>query len=121
MTEIEFREIKKIVILEEVRYNSEEEFYIAITGGTPPDQSIVVLWVEGVVFSYGAMPPNVEPFSTRYADEGVVYWTNVSYAKKEKYEEEKKIGLHTIKIIKPTAGAIIDVAKVLAQRLKEFK
>lgn len=42
------------------------------------------------------------------------------YAKKEKYEEEKRVGMHTIKITKPTATALMDVAKELRKRLERI-
>ena len=119
MTEVEFKEIKKIVILEEVRYSSEEEFYDAVIKEVSPDYPVIVLWAEGVVFKHTTMPVDLEDFAKRYADKGVVYWSNVLYAKKEEYEEEREIEMHTIKIVKAPAPALVDAAKALRARLEE--
>ncbi|MDI6884860.1 MAG: hypothetical protein QMD22_00635 [archaeon] len=121
MTEVEFKGIKKIVILEEVKYSSEEEFYKAVIQEVSPDFPVIVLWAEGVIFKHTPMLPDLEEFAKRYADEGVVYWANVLYAKKEEYEEEKEIEMHTIKIIKAPAPALVDAAKALRKRLEEIR
>lgn len=121
MAEIEFKEIKKIIVLEEVRYSSEEEFYKAVIKDVSPDFPVMVSWAEGVVFRHTPIPTDLEEFAKRYADEGVVYWSNVMYARKEEYEEEKEIEMHTIKIIKAPAPALIDAAKALRKRLEETK
>jgi len=119
MTEIEFKEIKKIVILEEVRFSSEEEFYKAVIREVSPDYPVMVLWAEGVIFKHTPIATDLEEFAERYADEGIVYWSNVQYARKEKYEEEKEIEMRTIKIIKAPSPALIDAAKALRKRLDE--
>ncbi|HUV80715.1 MAG TPA: hypothetical protein VMW40_07865 [Candidatus Bathyarchaeia archaeon] len=121
MSEIEFKEIKKIVVLEEVRYSSEEEFYGVVIEGVSPDFPVIVLWAEGVIFRHIPIPTDLEEFAKRYADEGVIYWSNVMYAKKEKYEKEKSVGMHTIRIVKTTTPALIDAAKALKKRLEGFK
>ena len=121
MTEVEFKGIEKIVILEEVKYSSEEEFYKAVIQEVSPDFPVIALWAEGVIFKHTPMPPDLEEFAKRYADEGVVYWSNVMYAKKDEYEEEKEIAMHTIKIIKAPAPALVDAAKALRTRLEEIR
>jgi hypothetical protein len=121
MTEMEFKEIKKIVVLEEIRYSSEEDFYEVVIGGVSPDFPVIVLWAEGVIFKHISIPTDLEEFAKRYADEGVIYWSNVMYAKKEKYEKEKSVGMHTIRIVKTTTSALIDAAKALRKRLEEIK
>ena len=120
MTEVEFKEIKKIVVLEELRYSSEEAFYEAVIEGVGPDVPEIVLWAEGVVFRHTPISIDLEEFARRYADEGILYWSVVMYAKKEKYEEEKRVGMHAIKITKPTATALMDVAKELGKRLERI-
>ena len=122
MAEVEFREIKKVIILEEIKYSSEEELYTALTGGVVPEVPIILLWAEGVVFAHATVPTDLEYTVRKYAEEGIVYWSSVQYAKKEKYEEEKRVGRHIIKLIKVTATpALINVAKALKKRIEESK
>ena len=120
MTEVEFKGIKKIVVLEELRYSSEEAFFEAVIEGVEPDVPVTVLWAEGVVFRHTPLSIDLEEFAKRYADEGVIYWSVVMYAKKERYEEEKRVGMHTIKITKPASTALMDVAKELSKRFEEL-
>ncbi|MEM2506014.1 MAG: hypothetical protein QXF61_03085 [Nitrososphaeria archaeon] len=84
LTEVEFRPIKKIVILEDVSYDSLDDFFVAITTGLPPGSSIVVLWAEGVVFAHSSMPLSEAIVKERV--EGTVYWNFVQYAKMDEYK-----------------------------------
>lgn len=47
MTEIEFRPIEKVVILEEITYENLDDFFATLTMGVQPGIPIVVLWAEG--------------------------------------------------------------------------
>lgn len=116
MTEIEFRPINKIVILEELKYNSVDDLFADAVAGKPPDVPVILLWADGVVFLPSAMPPESEEI-IKSRIQGTVYWQNVGYAKMDRYEEEKSVGMHTIKIIKATSPALIDAAKKLKERL----
>jgi len=116
MTEIEFQPIKKIVILEELKYGSVEDLFADAVAGTPPDVPITLLWLDGVVFSHLTTSPASEEI-VRSRIQGTVYWNAVRYAKMDRYEKEISIGMHTIKLIKATAPALIDVAKKLKERL----
>jgi len=116
MTEVEFRPIKKIIILEDIKYESLDDFFAVMVAGIPPGTPINVLWAEGVVFRHSAMPPLEAIVKDRI--EGIVYWDHVSYAKMDQYQREYKIGLHTVGIIKATAPALINAARVLKAKLK---
>jgi hypothetical protein len=116
MTEIEFQPIKKIVILEELKYDSINDLFADMVAGVPPDVPIALLWLEGVVFRHSAMPPQSEEI-VKNRIQGTVYWDNVGYARMDTYERKKSFGMHTIKIIKATAPALIDAAKKLKERL----
>jgi len=116
MTEIEFRPIKKIVILEDIKYESLDDFFATLTTGVQPGTPIIVLWAEGVVFRHSAMPPLEAIVKER--TEGIVYWRHVSYAKMDQYQNEYRIGHHIIRIIKATAPALVDAAKALKAKLE---
>lgn len=116
MTEIEFQPIKKIVILEELKYSSTDNFFTDAVAGKPPDVPISLFWADGVVFIPSAFPPESEEIIKNLI-QGTVYWQNVGYAKMDRYEEEKSFGRHTLKIIKATSPALKDVVKKLKERL----
>lgn len=119
MTEVEFRGINKILILEDVMFESVDEFLESMIQGVSPDAPLAATWAEGVVFSSVPMSTKIEYFAKKYAEEGVAYWANVKYARMDEYQEEKKVGVYTIKINKAMAPAIIDVARALRQRIDE--
>lgn len=47
MPEIEFRPIKKIVILEELKYTSTKDLFVAAVAGKPPDVPVMLFWQRG--------------------------------------------------------------------------
>ena len=116
MTEIEFQPIKKIVILEELKYNSAEDLFAVMATGVSPDVPITLLWSDGVVFRHEGIPIESEEI-VKNRIQGTIYWNAVSYAKMDKYESEKTFGMHTIRVIKATSPALIDAAKKLRERL----
>lgn len=116
MPEIEFRPIKKIVILEELKYTSTKDLFVAAVAGKPPDVPVMLLWAEGVVFIHSVIPLDSEEI-IKNRIQGTVYWVYVGYAKMDGYKEEINVGLHTIKIIKVTSPELIDVVKKLGERL----
>ncbi len=118
MTEVEFRGVNKIVILEDVMFESVDEFLESMIQGVSPDAPLAATWAEGVVFSSVPMSTKIEYFAKKYAEEGIAYWANVKYARME-YREEKKVGVYTIKVNKAMAPAIIDVARALRERIDE--
>ena len=115
VTEIEFRPIKRIIILEDISYDSLDDFFAVITTGVPPSTPIVVLWANGVVFTYSAMPLSEAIVKER--TEGIVYWNFVQYAKMDEYVEEYRSGLHTVRVLKVKGPALLDVAKALQEKL----
>lgn len=115
VTEIEFRPIKRIIILEDISYDSLDDFFAVITTGVSPSTPIVVLWANGVVFTYSAMPLSEAIVKER--TEGIVYWNFVQYAKMDEYVEEYRSGLHTVRVLKVKAPALLDVAKALQEKL----
>lgn len=114
--EIEFRPIKKIVILEELKYSSTDEFFTDVVAGKPPDVSIPLFWADGVVYIPSTFPPGSEEIIKNMI-QGTIYWQNVGYAKMDRYAEEISFGRHTLKIIKATSPAVKDVVKKLKERL----
>lgn len=116
MTEIEFRPTKKIVVLDEHKYNSADDLFAEMITGVAPDVSITLLWVEGVVFGYVALPPESEVI-VKHGIQGTIYLSVVKYAKMDKYQSEKSVGNHTIKIVKAPSPALVDLAKKLKERL----
>lgn len=116
MTEIEFQPIKKIVILEELKYSSTDDFFKDVVAGKPPDVPIPLFWADGVVLIHSGFPQESEEIIKNMI-QGTVYWQNVGYAKMDRYKEEISFGGHTLKIIKVTSSALIDVVKKLKERL----
>lgn len=119
MAEVEFRGINKIVILEDVMFESVEEFLGSMIQGASPDAPLAATWAEGVVFSSIPMSAQIEYFARKYAEEGIVYWANVKYTQMNEYQEEIKRGVYTVKIHKAQAPATIDVAKALRERIDQ--
>jgi hypothetical protein len=116
MMEIEFHPVKKLVILQELKYNSAEDLFAEIVAGASADARIALLWAEGVVFVYSGMLPQSEEI-VRERLQGTVYWDFVKYAKMDVYEKEINFGTFNIKIIKDIAPVLTDVAKKLKERL----
>lgn len=121
MTEVEFRGVNKIVILEDVMFESVNDFLESMIQGVSPDAPLAATWAEGVVFSSVPMSTKIEFLAKKYAEEGIAYWANVKYARMEEYQEERKLGVYTIKVNKAMAPAIIDVAKALKERIEQKK
>lgn len=117
MTEVEFRGVKKIVILEDVMFETVDEFLGSMVQGVSPDAPVSATWAEGVVFASAPMSTKIEHLAKKYAEEGIAYWANVKYARMDEYQEEKTRGVYTIKINKAMAPAIVDVAKALRKRI----
>jgi len=116
MTEIKLQSIKKIVILEAIKYDSVEDLFADAVAGLTPGTLITLLWAEGVVFRHEVMPPQSDEIVNRRI-QGTIFWDHVGYAKMDKYEKEKTFGMHVIRLLKAAAPVLIDVAKKLKKRL----
>lgn len=116
MTEIQLQSINKIVILEEIKYDSVEDLFADAVAGLTPGTLITLLWAEGIVFKRTVMPPQSDEI-VKNRIQGTIIWDHVSYAKMDKYEKEKNFGMHIIRLINATSPAFIDAAKKLKERL----
>ncbi|MFH1327999.1 MAG: hypothetical protein ABIH76_04005 [Candidatus Bathyarchaeota archaeon] len=102
MTEIQLQSINKIVILEAIKYAPVEDLFADAVAGLTPGTLITLLWAEGIVFRHTVMPPQSDEV-VKNRIQGTVFWDCVSYAKMDKYEQEKTFGMHIIRLIKATS------------------
>ena len=116
MTEIEFRPIKKIVIIEELKYSSTDDFFKDAAAGKAPDVPIPQFWADGVVLEPLPFPPESEEIIKNMM-QGTVYVQSVGYAKMDRYKEEISFGRNTFKIIKVTSPTLMNLVKKLKERL----
>jgi len=96
--EIEYRPLKKLVILESVEMPQKDLFERLVAQIKLSGQPVALHWAEGIVFL--ALPLDAQ--SDLIIDEmltGTAYWASVSYAKMPSYQPIAKIGGVEIPII----------------------
>jgi len=96
--EIEYRPLKKLVILESLEMPQKELFERLVAQIKLSGQPVALQWAEEIVFF--AIPLDTQ--SDLIIDEmlkGKAYWANVSYAKMPTYQPIAKIGGVEIPII----------------------
>jgi len=116
MVKLTVKDVKEIVVLDDIMYESAEEFFRDLALGAPPGE-ITVNWVDGVVFIHSAFPWN-DVTSKRYIEYGRLYWTYVRYAPMKEYKDRVVEGNVVFRIRKTRVPILIEVAKELKKRLK---
>jgi hypothetical protein len=116
MVELVIKGAKEIVVLDEIRFNSAEEFFRDIAIGLPPGE-ITVNWADGVVFLHSAFPWT-EITIKEYIDHGRIYWSFVKYAPMESYKDKIPIDHVIFHVKKVKVPILIEVVKELKKRLE---
>ena len=113
--EVEYRPLKKLVIMESVEMPQKELFERLITQIKLTGQPVALNWVEGILFV--AVP--VDSQSDLIIKEilrGNTYWANIFYAKMPSYQPIVKIGGVEIPIINQSRSARM---RLVAQWIKK--
>ncbi|KXA89181.1 hypothetical protein AKJ41_04860 [candidate division MSBL1 archaeon SCGC-AAA259O05] len=116
--EITTKPIEKIVILEEIKYDSPRALFSDLVAGVPPGAPVTAMWTEGVVFRHNGLPLNSEPV-IKERMEGKVYWSSVKYAEMPKHKESESIEGQVVRIAKAYSPALREVARELKERMEE--
>jgi hypothetical protein len=95
---IEYRPIKKIVVIEVIALSIEELFKRAAAIRMSGQRAVVPNWAEGVVFLAFTASPEFQEVNEN-AMKGVVYFASVLYAPLPRYVSSKKIGPDQIPVI----------------------
>jgi hypothetical protein len=115
MVELIIKGANEIVVLDEIKFDSAEEFFRDVAAGLPPGE-ITVNWADGVVFLHSAFPWT-ETTIKEYVEHGRIYWSYVKYAPMENYEERVTRD-HVIFLIRKTrTPLLVEIAKELKRRL----
>lgn len=115
MVEVIYRPIRRIVIMECIKYSTVEELLQNLM--LAPGQPIILYWAEGVLFIPVPAPITSEFFSRELAD-GNVYWLSVSFTEMNEYSPK-------ISAEKCPEANVINVSKspslsIVARWLKSF-
>ena len=114
--DIEIQPIHKIVTFECNKF-TKEEFFKRISLVVRSRQSVQLNWAEGIVFVITPYQPNSDVV-IKEALKGTVYWSNVIFAKMEKYEPVLKFGAFEIPLFDQSTNSILkEVALWLKERL----
>ena len=118
MIEIEFRQHKKLVILECNEYPTIKALSETIATVIRIGARGVLNWAEGVAFLYEPLPPDTEDLMKDRL-RGQVYWNNVAYALMPDYKPTISVGTLDIPVIDVSPLPIMrEVANWLKERSK---
>ncbi len=111
------RGAKEIIVIDEIKFSSAEEFFEDLARGHPPGE-VAVNWANGVVFIHLSFPWN-EITVREYIEHGRIYWSSIKYAPMEKYED-KVIKDHVIfHIRKVRTPILVKIAEELRKKLAQ--
>lgn len=114
--EIEFKPVRKLIILESIELPQKELFERLATALASEQQSITLNWAEGIVF----IATSIDHQSDRLMEDllrGTVYWSNVFYAKMPTYQTFAKMGALELPIIDQSRSPFMrQAAKWLRKR-----
>ena len=111
---------KKIVIHEAIEYRFDDYVDLVLTGARAAGGTTIpiIQWCNGIVFQVVPFNLNSEKVIEQQL-EGVVHYSTVSFALKERYEPEVRLALGTLRMVNASANSnFIAVAEILKQRSK---
>jgi hypothetical protein len=118
MTEVSYEPRKKVIIHEYSRYDSVEALVRCGFAGAPPGSSIIVRWVDGIVFSHNTYP--MTDSITAELIEGILHWDHVSFAPMEKYQASLSFANLpiTVTVVDVSVNPVFrDIAKFIRKEL----
>lgn len=118
--EIVIEPYKKIVIHEAIEYRFDDYVDLVLTGARAAGGTTIPLiqWCNGIVFQVVPFNPNSEKVIEQQL-EGIIHYSTVSFALKEKYDSEVRLALGTLRMVNASANSnFIALADMLKQRSK---
>ena len=118
--EIIIEPYKKIVIHEAIEYRFDDYVDLVLTGARAAGGTTIpiIQWCNGIVFQVVPFNLNSEKVIEEQL-EGVVHYSTVSFALKERYEPEVRLALGTLRMVNASANSnFIAIADMLKQRSK---
>ncbi len=118
--EIVIEPYKRIVIHEAIEYRFDDYVELVLTGARAAGGTTIPLiqWCNGIVFQVVPFNPSSEKVIEQQL-EGVVHYSTVSFALKEKYEPEVRLALGTLRLVNAGANpSFVALADMLKQRSK---
>ena len=111
---------KRIVIHEAIEYRFDDYVDLVLTGARAAGGTTIpiIQWCNGIVFQVVPFNLNSEKVIEQQL-EGVVHYSTVSFALKERYEPEVRLALGTLRMVNASANSnFIALADMLKQRSK---
>jgi hypothetical protein len=118
--EITIEPYKKIVIHEVVEYHFNDYIELVLTGTRVAGGTTipVIQWCNGIIFQAAPLNPDSEKVIEQQL-EGVIHYSSVSFAVREKYEPEVRTSLGTVRMVDASANpSFVALADVLKRRSK---
>ena len=118
--EIIIEPYKKIIIHEAIEYRFDNYVDLVLTGARAAGGTTIpiIQWCNGIVFQVVPFNVNSEKVIEEQL-EGVVHYSTVSFALKERYEPEVRLALGTLRMVNASANSnFIAIADMLKQRSK---
>lgn len=110
--------VNEIVVLDELKYESTDEFFKDVALGLPPCE-IAVGWFDGIVFHYAGFPWN-EVTVKEYIDHGRIYWALLMYAPMKEYREKIVEGNVVFQVKKVKNPVLMEVVRELKKKLNQI-
>ncbi len=120
LPEIVIEPYKKIVIHEAIEYRFDDYVDLVLTGARAAGGTTIPLiqWCNGIVFQVVPFNPSSEKVIEQQL-EGIVHYSTVSFALKERYEPEVRLALGTLRLVNASANPnFVALADMLKQRSK---
>ena len=118
--EIVIEPYQKIVVHEVIEYRFNDYIELVLTGiRAAGGATIPVLqWCNGIIFQINPFNPNSETVIEQQL-EGTIHLNSVNFAVREKYEQEVRTALGTVRLVDASANpSFVVLADVLKQRSK---
>ncbi len=115
--EIVIEPYKRIVIHEAIEYRFDDYVDLVLTGARAAGGTTIPLiqWCNGIVFQVVPFNPNSEKVIEQQL-EGIIHYSTVSFALKERYEPEIRLALGTLRLVNASANpnfvALADMLKL---------
>jgi len=116
MVKLTVKGVKEILVLDDIKYETAEEFFRDMALGSPPGE-VTVNWADGVVFTHLALPWN-DVTSKEYIEHERLYWSYIRYAPMKEYKDKIVEGSVVFHIRKTRVPILVEVAKELKKRLE---
>ncbi|RLI79630.1 hypothetical protein DRP04_08975 [Archaeoglobales archaeon] len=109
--------VKEIIVLDEIRFETAEEFFENLTLEIPPPGVVVVNWVEGIVFKHTTFPWT-ETTIKEYIENGRIYFSALKYTPMKEYNRSISRNGVTFLVRKIKTPVLVEVVRELKKRLE---